>query len=166
MKINKLRLIAGYYYLGLGIGLFKREQVISWADQCIEKYEVPYEFVELSLSKEKDLEVVLSLLKLIYKRFELRTPLSIILYEIRLQYINEEITKVQLFSYISSLLIQGSAIGDDNETLKLLDFIEDRYYLAFQGIYGNQEEVIDSTLEELKVFEPAHNEFRKLFEEE
>ncbi|MEJ9219385.1 hypothetical protein P4H46_14480 [Paenibacillus glucanolyticus] len=64
------------------------------------------------------------------------------------------------------MLIQGSAIGDDEETLKLLDIIEDRYYLASQGIYGNEEEVIESTLEELRILETAYNDFSELLKEE
>ncbi|EFU41001.1 hypothetical protein PVOR_15249 [Paenibacillus vortex V453] len=166
LKNKKLKISAAYYYLGLAIGLIKRDQVIDWADDCLEKYEVPYELIELSLSQEKGLDEILSLLKLIYNKFELRTPLLIIHYEIRLKYLKNEITKDQLFSYISSLLIQGSAIGDDEETLKLLDIIEDRYYLASQGIYGNEEEVIESTLEELRIFEKAYSDFSELLKEE
>ncbi|AWP28107.1 hypothetical protein B9D94_16455 [Paenibacillus sp. Cedars] len=166
LKSKKLKISAAYYYLGLAIGLIKRDQVIDWADDCLEKYEVPYELIELSLSQEKGLDEILSLLKLIYNKFELRTPLFIILYEIRLKYLKNEITKDQMFSYISSLLIQGSAIGDDEETLKLLDIIEDRYYLASQGIYGSEEEVIESTLEELRIFETAYNDFSELLKEE
>lgn len=166
MKNNKISTVAGYYYLGLAIGLINKENLISWADHCIDKYRVPYAFVELSLSANKSIEEILTLLKVIYNKFELRTPLSIILYDIRLKYINNEIQIDDFFSYLSSLLTQASAIGEDEELLSLIDHFDDRYYLAKQGIYGDIEEVIALALEEFLVFEEAYTVYIKRFEEE
>ncbi|MCR8843338.1 hypothetical protein NQ117_06550 [Paenibacillus sp. SC116] len=166
MKKNNITTIASYYYLGLAIGFINRDQVITWADNCIENFKVPYEFVELSLSRDKSLEEMLSILKKIYNQFELITPLSIILYDIRTKYINNDINEDELFTFLSSLYTQGNAIGEDEELLYLLDIINDRFYLASQGIYGSKEDVIDSTLEELKKFERSYKEFIRIIEEE
>lgn len=112
--INKnIRTVAGYYYLGLTIGMINKNEIIEWADFCLENFNAPYEIIDLSLSTNKTQDEMLEILKTIYNENELRTPLSMTLGVIYSNYSKKLITDDALFSYISNLLTQASSIGED-----------------------------------------------------
>ncbi len=66
-----------FYYLGLVIGLFSRNEIITWADKIIteSKFKYPYEIIDISLSGNRSTEDVASLLKSAYGSEKLNEPL-------------------------------------------------------------------------------------------
>ncbi|MGO4501045.1 hypothetical protein AB4114_34880 [Paenibacillus sp. 2RAB27] len=64
--MDNLRILAGFYYLALATSYKNKDDIIQWADNCIDKYDIPYEFIELSLSGSKSIEDILSILKSLY----------------------------------------------------------------------------------------------------
>ncbi|MFC3846683.1 hypothetical protein ACYEXS_35285, partial [Paenibacillus sp. MAH-36] len=88
--MNNLRLLAGFYYLALATGYKNKNDIIKWADNCIERYDVPYNFIELSLSSSKKITDMLSILKSLYGEHDFQHPMYLILGKIRSEFINEK----------------------------------------------------------------------------
>ncbi len=147
--MRSIRDLAGYYYLCLAIGLCNKEAIIEWADSIIANDTYPYELIEVSLSRERTLNEVLSILKEIYGKYDIDAPLSKLLGLLVIKLETGKITEDKFFGYISSLLLQGSAFTISEEVLHMLDRLDDSYYLAFQGIYGSVEQIRNEAINDL-----------------
>lgn len=144
-----LKIISSYYSYGLAIGLITRNEIINWVDTLIEKYDVPYELIEISLSKDKSINEILSLFKSIHENMHFNESVPIILDVIRTKYENREITEEELIEYLSRLHTESATAEGNTDLITQLDYFSDEYYLASQGIYGDTESVIENILNEL-----------------
>lgn len=157
---------AGIYYLAVATGYIGRSDVIRWADCCIEHLDVPYDFIELSLSGSKSIEDTLSFLKTIYGKNSFVTPMYIMLGLIRSDFIKQKISENDFFTYIFRLYTHGCMSDKDVVEFSFLDRLSDEYYLATEGIYGNTECVVQEAIDELKRFEEYKSYLEGVFLEE
>jgi hypothetical protein len=148
-----LGLLAGFYYLALSTSFKNKNEIIQWVDNCIEKYEVPYEFIELSLSSSKKIADILLILKSLYGKHEFQLPMYIMLGKIRSEFIDENISTEDFFTYLYSLYTQGCTSDEEMSQFSFLNRLSDGYYLATEGIYGEVEDIVQDALDELKNFE-------------
>ncbi|NRF95967.1 hypothetical protein HQN89_34745 [Paenibacillus frigoriresistens] len=131
----------------------KKNEVIQWVDNCIEKYDVPYEFIELSLSSSKKIADILLILKSLYGKHEFQLPMYIMLGKLRSEFIDKNISTENFFTYIYSLYTQGCTSDEEMSQFSFLDRLSDGYYLATEGIYGEVEDIVQDALDELMNFE-------------
>jgi hypothetical protein len=148
-----IRTKAGAYYLALSIGYTGKSDVIKWADFCIEHFEVPYDFIDLSLSGSKSIDDTLSNLKRIYGKDEFVIPMSIMLGLIRSEFIKHKISVDNFFTYIYRLYTHGCMSDKDVNEFSFLDRLSDGYYLATEGIYGSIKDIVQEAIDELERFE-------------
>lgn len=151
--MKNLRVLAGFYYLALATGYKNKNEIIQWADNCIEKYEIPYDFIELSLSSSKTINDTLSILKSLYGMHEFELPMYIMLGKIRSEFIENNISVDNFFAFIYGLYTQGCTSDKELSQFSFLDRLSDGYYLATEGIYGEIEDIVQDALDELKKFE-------------
>ncbi|WP_040952047.1 hypothetical protein [Gorillibacterium massiliense] len=164
--MKDLKTTAGIYYLAVAIGYVERSNVVKWADFCIEHLEVPYEFIELSLSGSKSIKDTLSILKTIYRTIEFDNPMRIMLSLIRSDFLKQKITEDEFFTYIFRLYEHGCMTDKAVTEFSFLDHLSDGYYLATEGIYGNKEDVVQEALEDLEKYEKLITPFEGLFIDE
>ncbi|ULO04966.1 hypothetical protein H1230_17705 [Paenibacillus sp. 19GGS1-52] len=151
--MDNLKILAGYYYLALAMGYKNKNDIIQWADNCIEQYEIPYDFIELSLSGSKSIEDILSILQSLYAKYDFEIPMCIMLGQIRSDFIKKIISVDDFFSYINSLNDQGCISDKAVNQFSFLDRLSDGYYLATERIYGEVEDIALDALEDLKKYE-------------
>jgi hypothetical protein len=164
--MKELKTTAGIYYLAVAIGYLERSKVIKWSDFCIEYLDVPYDFIELSLSGSKSIESTLSILKTIYRANEFEDPMRIMLGLIRSDLLKQKISEDDFFTYIFRLYTHSCMSDKEVTEFSFLDRLSDGYYLATEGIYGNKEDVVQEAIEELEKFEKLSPNFEGLFIDE
>ncbi|WP_239616854.1 hypothetical protein [Cohnella mopanensis] len=151
--MKKLNTIAGFYYLALATGYKVKNEIIIWADNCIEKYEIPYDFIELSLSGSKSIEDTLSILRSLYGKNEFDIPMYIMLGQLRSDFIKKNISEDKFFAYVYGLYTHGCMSDRAADQFSFLDRLSDGYYLATEGIYGEVEDVVQDALDTLKKYQ-------------
>ncbi|WP_155973476.1 hypothetical protein [Paenibacillus sp. Leaf72] len=151
--MKTIKQLCGYHYIGLVIGYFSKQDIIKWVDTVIEDMEdFPYELIEVSLSNNKSLKETISMLKKASCENTLFEPLYKIIGELVTELEEARMTNENFFRYINNILDQGIALLVDDKLSKILDRLDDGYYLATQGIYGDIETIREEALEELKHF--------------
>lgn len=148
--MKKIKLLCAYYYIGIVIGYFNKQEIIQWADSVIENEEFPHELIDVSLSANKTIEDIASLLKRVYGESRIVEPLYKIIGELVLKYEDGQITDDRFFSYLQSLLLQGNAFEMEEDLSYLLDRLDGGYYLVAKGIYGDVMTLRQEALEELR----------------
>ncbi|SFF09036.1 hypothetical protein SAMN04487969_113151 [Paenibacillus algorifonticola] len=109
----------------------------------------PYELIDVSLSNNKSLKETISMLKKACCEKTINEPLYKIIGELVTKLEEKRITNEKFFEYISSIHFQVSALLIDDKLSNILDRLDDGYYLATQGIYGDIETIRKEALEEL-----------------
>lgn len=161
--MKSIRALSAYYYVGLIIGYFSKEDVIIWADRMIEGNEsFPYELIDVSLSNNKSLEDVASKLKKAYGEETIREPLYQLIGELVSEIETGNISDDEFFSYILSLYRQGSAFSLDEDLSHVLDRLSDGYYLATQGIYGDVNSIRIEAINQLNNFKNYVGRFNEV----
>lgn len=151
--MKKIKVLLRYYYIGLVIGYFTKKDILTWADRIIaENEQFPYELIEISLSGNKPSVDIASKLKQIYGEEILQEPLYQLLGELINDFETERTTEEEFFTYLSSLHYQESEIVLDEDLSDSLNRLDDAYYLASEGIYGDVKIVCEEAVNELSKY--------------
>ena len=154
--------LAHLYALGLGRGLWNREEVISWCDRLIEANDhPPYEIMEISLMSKAKLIYIESAL-LSYSRIVDENPSVNIL----LSVLNEKLVvqkwNIKQAITCSTRLLVNRGLYWEEEYFDLYS-LNDSYDLAQEGIHFNEKDVISAYIDTLGVFRVHFNEFEDLY---
>ncbi|MBD7965872.1 hypothetical protein [Fictibacillus norfolkensis] len=146
----EIKVQAEIYRLGLFIGFFQVKNVIEWADQLIEKLDQPpYEILEISLSSNSTIASVCSKLTDVKGKYDQALPIQGIL-----SLLNDELIQTsdvtQICTYMYRLVGHIPESCDDIE--RSIINLTDRWEMAVDGYYGNEEEARNDINEFLKEF--------------
>ncbi|CAM4060420.1 hypothetical protein [Saccharibacillus endophyticus] len=151
--MKTIKALSRYYYIGLVIGYFTKKNVLDWTDRTIEgNKQFPYELIEISLSSHKPSVDIASKLKQIYGEEILQEPLYQLLGELVNDFEMGRIAEEELFTYLSGLHYQESEIVLDEDLSDSLNRLDDAYYLASEGIYGDVKTVCEEGIDELNKY--------------
>ncbi|MRN56446.1 hypothetical protein [Paenibacillus monticola] len=159
--MKNIKEISAFYYLCLITGYYSKQDIIEWADRCIAEFQFPYELIELSLSKGRSLNYIASILKSIYAKDVLNEPLYKLLGLLVQNLEDDQITNDDFFTYLNRILSEGSVFTINEELHHAIDRLDDGYYLATEGIYGDLDTLKDKAIEDLK----KYKEYISIFEE-
>ncbi|MEI5909660.1 protein kinase [Bacillus spongiae] len=158
-----LKSLTGIYYLGIGCGIWSKDEVIEWCDRVIEAIDhPPIELIETSImskSKIDDIQGKLfELSKIEDEEHFVKMVLSIIFYKIQ----KEQLSIERAIRITSRLLVQ-TGLSWENK-YRILYSIDDEYDLALGGIIQYQiNEVEQEYIKELGVFKEYITEFTETY---
>jgi hypothetical protein len=141
------------YLLGLHIGFFSPDEVVTWADKVIcDNTSFDFNFVEVSLAKSKDINEIMKYLENITGPIRYDLSLNVLLgliYERLLSGCEVQEISRQLYELSQNILLNYI----DEEKIRWMNTFDDIFY-----IYGN-ESVKIQLLNFLKDYEPYIKEF-------
>ncbi|MES5929868.1 protein kinase [Bacillus cereus group sp. MG9] len=154
--------LAHLYALGLGCGLWNREEVISWCDRLIETNDhPPYEIMEISLMSTAKMVCIESALLSYSRTVNEKTSVNILL-----SVINEKLNKkkwnVKRAITCSTRLLVNRGVYWEEEYFDLYS-LDDSYELAKEGIHFDKEDVISAYIDTLGAFRVHFKEFEELY---
>ncbi|SHK35462.1 hypothetical protein SAMN02745163_03661 [Clostridium cavendishii DSM 21758] len=163
--MDSLQLLVEVYSEGIGCGMFTIEETINFCDKLIEYLEnPPYEIIEVSLmsqAKINDIENKLSELNC-YSEINRDEIVKIILSVIYKKYSNNEIGIVKAIKCTDTLLIHTNLSYED-EYYDLYG-LDDSYYLAQSGTYGDLDEVVIQFKDAISRYESYYKKFEELID--
>lgn len=154
--------LAHLYALGLGCGLWDREEVISWCDRLIEANDhPPYEIMEISLMSKAKLiyieSALLSYSRIVDEKYSVNILLSVLNEKLVAQKCNVK----QALTCSTRLLVNRSVYWEE-EYFDLYS-LDDSYDIAQEGTHFNKEDVITAYIDTLGAFRVHFNEFEDLY---
>ncbi|MBM6616335.1 protein kinase [Bacillus suaedaesalsae] len=160
--MEHLKSLTGIYYLGLGCGLWNKEEVIDWSDKVIVTIDnPPLELLEVSMmskSKIDDIENKLfELSKIDDEEHSVQIVLSIIAEMLELKHITIE----RAIRSTSRLLVH-TGLSWESRYYNLYSF-DDSYDLACNGVHFEINEVEKEFINELEPFKKVISEFKELY---
>ncbi|MFB6649762.1 protein kinase [Bacillus toyonensis] len=154
--------LAHLYALGLGCGLWNREEVISWCDGLIEASDhPPYEIIEISLMSTAKMVCIESTLLSYSRIVDEKTSVNILLSVINEKLVAQKWTVKQAITCSTRLLVNRGLYWEE-EYFDLYS-LDDSYDLAQKGIHFNEEDVISAYIDSLGAFRVHFKEFEDLF---
>ncbi|MDR7235967.1 hypothetical protein [Neobacillus drentensis] len=149
--LNLLERVA-VYQLGLGIGYFKLPNVVDWVDLTILQFdssEIPYQLYEVSLSSNKKIADVISLLSEITRGNHIETASNVVFGLLYKSFEKKEIEINQVVTLMNRLALQQN-IEDD--IFSKISGLDTDYEMAVDG-YGDMQSVIKKIQEFLGRYE-------------
>ncbi|OES45984.1 hypothetical protein [Domibacillus iocasae] len=140
------------YQLGLGIGYFKLPKVVEWVDLTIlqlESSEIPYQLYEVSLSSNKKIDDVISLLNEITRGNHIDIASKVILGLLYKSFAKKELEIHQVITSIYRLAWERNIEDDIFSKINELDA---EYEMAMDG-YGDMRRVKKEIHEFLERYE-------------
>ncbi|MFP7487895.1 protein kinase [Priestia filamentosa] len=160
--MDLLTSLTGTYYLGIGCGLWSKEEVIEWCDKVIEAIDTPpIELLDVSMmskSKVDDIERKLfELSRIEDEEHFVKIVLSIIFEKLQL----EQLT-VERAIRITSRLLSQRGFSWESEYYHLYSF-DDSYDLATNGLQYQPAEVKKDFVNELGAYKEYISEFKEMY---
>ncbi|MBE7103726.1 protein kinase [Bacillus cereus] len=154
--------LAHLYALGLGCGLWNREDVISWCDRLIEaNNHPPYEIMEISLMSTAKIVDIESALLSFSRTVDEKTSVNILLSVINEKLIEKKWKFKRAITCSTRLLINRGVYWEE-EYFDLYS-LDDSYDLAKDGIHFDEEDVISAYFDTLRAFRVHFKEFEDLY---
>ncbi|MBH0358389.1 protein kinase [Bacillus toyonensis] len=154
--------LAYLYALGLGCGLWNREDIISWCDRLIEANDSPpYEIIEISLMSTTRPVFIESALLSYSRTVDEKTSVNILLSVINEKLVEKKWNIKQAITCSTRLLVNRGLYWEE-EYFDLYS-LDDSYDLAHEGIHFNEEDVLFAYIDTLGAFCLHFNEFEDLY---
>ncbi|MBE7121704.1 protein kinase [Bacillus cereus] len=154
--------LAHLYALGLGCGLWNREEVISWCDRLIESNDhPPYEIIEISLMSTAKMVFIESALLSFSRTVDEKTSVNILLSVMNEKLIEKKWNFKRAIT-CSTRLLMNRSVHWEEEYFDLYS-LDDSYGLAKDGIHFDEEDVITAYIDTLRAFRVHFKEFEELY---
>lgn len=154
--------LAHLYALGLGCGLWNKEDVISWCDRLIEANDhPPYEIIEISLMSTAKLVYIESALLSYSRTVDEKSSVNILLSVLNERLVDKKWNVKQAITCSTRLLVNRGVYWEE-EYFDLYS-LDDSYDLAQEGIHFNEEDVISTYIDTLGAFRVHFKEFEELY---
>lgn len=160
--MERLKMLTGIYYLGIGCGLWNKKEVIDWSDKVIEAIDnPPLELLEVSImskSKIDDIESKLfELSRIEDEEHYVKIVLSIIGEMLEQKHLN-----IEKAIRITSRLLVHTGMSWESRYYNLYS-LDDSYDLAINGVHYDINEVEKEFIKELESFKKQIREFKELY---
>lgn len=160
--MERLKMLTGIYYLGIGCGLWNKKEVIDWSDKVIEAIDnPPLELLEVSMmskSKIDDIESKLfELSRIEDEEHYVKIVLSIIGEMLEQKHLN-----IEKAIRITSRLLVHTGMSWESRYYNLYS-LDDSYDLAINGVHYDINEVEKEFIKELESFKKQIREFKELY---
>ncbi|NRG48104.1 protein kinase [Bacillus sp. CRN 9] len=160
--MERLKMLTGIYYVGIGCGLWNKKEVIDWSDKVIEVIDnPPLELLEVSMmskSKIDDIESKLfELSRIEDEEHYVKIVLSIIGEMLEQKHLN-----IEKAIRITSRLLVHTGMSWESRYYNLYS-LDDNYDLAINGVHYDINEVEKEFIKELESFKKQIREFKELY---